>query len=83
MEDLLKPLDATFRSFYERGYRTWYDIWSQVVAADSSGNATDSGYGFLTQRNTIIPHHPTLPVGLEPDSSGWVTAQSDWTTAAI
>lgn len=70
MEDLLKPSDATFRSFYERGYRTWYDIWSQVVAADSSDNAADSGYGFLTQRNTIIPHHPTLPVGLEPDSSG-------------
>ncbi|KXJ86567.1 hypothetical protein Micbo1qcDRAFT_236875 [Microdochium bolleyi] len=79
MDDILKPSDATFRSFYQRGYLAWSEVLDQARAR------ADNTASFLSPLVDSISEaclqHPTLPIGLEPDDSGLITARSTWTTA--
>jgi len=70
MEDSLRPTDSAFKLLYERGYRTWYKLW-----ADAAG---DFSLPPCLEAEHLFPQHPVLPVGLDPDDSGLVTAKSTW-----
>ncbi|KAI5866408.1 hypothetical protein GGS23DRAFT_602766 [Durotheca rogersii] len=71
LEDALRPTDDAFKAFYERGYRTWYKLW-----ADAVGDCTLPSTCLEWEHR--FPQHPFLPVGLDPDNSGLVTAKSTW-----
>lgn len=71
MEDSLRPTDDTFRAFYEQGYRTWCKFWVGA-AANCSLPST------CLEMEQLFLQHPVLPVGLDPDDSGLVTAKSTW-----
>lgn len=71
LEDALRPTDDTFKAFYERGYRTWYKLWAGA-AGDCVLPLT------YLESEDHFPHHPVLPVGLNPDDSGLVTAKPTW-----
>ncbi|KPM35998.1 hypothetical protein AK830_g10567 [Neonectria ditissima] len=71
LEDALRPTDETFKAFYERGYRAWYKLRTNA-AGDCSLPST------CLEWEHIFPQHPRLPMGLEPDESGLVTAKSTW-----
>lgn len=74
LEDALRPTDDTFKAFYKRGYRTWYKLWP-----GAAGNGALPPTYLEWER--LFPHHPALPVGLELDDSGLVTAKSTWTSS--
>ncbi|RSL88205.1 hypothetical protein CEP52_015291 [Fusarium oligoseptatum] len=74
LEDVLRPTDNTFKAFYDRGYRTWYKLWA--------GAANDCTLPLTClEWEHHFPQHPILPVGLDPDDSGLVTAKSTWLSA--
>ena len=71
LEDALRPTDDAFKAFYERGYRTWHRLWAGA-ASDYALPST------CLEWEHHFPQHPRLPVGLDPDDSGLVTAKSTW-----
>lgn len=71
MEDSLRPTDGAFRTFYEQGYRNWYKFW-----IGAAGNC--SLPSTCLEMEQLFLQHPVLPVGLDPDDSGLVTAKSTW-----
>ncbi|KAF5019750.1 hypothetical protein F66182_8235 [Fusarium sp. NRRL 66182] len=74
LEDALKPKDDTFKAFYEHGYRTWHKLW-----AGAAQNCTLPPT--CLEWEHCFPQHPCFPVGLDPDSSGVVTAKSSWSSS--
>jgi hypothetical protein len=71
MEDSLRPTDDAFKAFYEQGYRTWYKFWVGA-ASDCSLPLT------CLEAEQLFVQHPVLPVGLDLDDSGLITAKSTW-----
>ena len=71
VEDALRPTDDAFKAIYEQGYRTWYNAWERP-AGDCSLPST------CLDPEQLFPQHPVLPVGLDLDDSGLVTANSTW-----
>lgn len=71
MEDSLRPTDDAFKAFYEQGYRAWYKLW---VGADGDSPLPST----CLEAEQLFPQHPVLPVGLDLDDSGLVTAKSTW-----
>lgn len=71
LEDVLRPTDDAFNAFYERGYRTWHNL--MTGAADGCTLPSE-----CLQWEHHFSQHPFLPVGLDPDESGLVTAKSTW-----
>jgi hypothetical protein len=74
LEDVPRPTDDAFKTFYERGYRTWHRLWAGAVG-DSTLPST------CLEWEHLFPQHPRLPVGLDPDDSGLVTAKSIWSSS--
>lgn len=74
MEDALRPSDAVYKAFYERGYRTWFALWKQACR-DRRLPST------CLDVDCLFPEHPFLPVGLDLDDSGLLTATSTWVPA--
>jgi hypothetical protein len=71
LEDALRPTDDAFKAFYEWGYRTWYKLRAGA-AGDHALRSTCLDWEHR------FPQHPVLPVGLDPDDSGLLTAKSTW-----
>ncbi|KAI2634953.1 hypothetical protein GGS26DRAFT_551935 [Hypomontagnella submonticulosa] len=71
MEDNLRPTDKAYKAIYEKAYKTWYRLWAGA-AKDYSLPLT------CLEAEQLFIHHPVLPVGLDPDDSGLVTAKSTW-----
>ncbi|KAI1421060.1 hypothetical protein F5Y12DRAFT_65640 [Xylaria sp. FL1777] len=74
MQDALRPNDEVFRTYYEKGYKTWFELWEKA-SANYDLPAT------CLQFENIYPQHPHLPNGLHVDKSGLVIARTTWVPA--
>lgn len=75
MEDALQPSEQVLRATYEKGYRTWSNIYDLSIA-DSS-----LPWDCLQQIESVFPEHPYFPGDLVIDSHAmFVKAVSTWST---
>lgn len=75
MADCLRPTDDAFKAVYERAYRLWYTLWKDPVATDSSFPPE-----CLQKKPPSFPQHPYIPLGVDTDEMGILTATSYWAT---
>ncbi|RSL69548.1 hypothetical protein CEP53_002174 [Fusarium sp. AF-6] len=73
--DALQPDNETYRSVYEKGYKTWWALWKQASADPGLPSA-------CLKLDNIFPGHPYFPVGLDLGSTGLLTATSTWITTS-
>ncbi|EPE26240.1 hypothetical protein GLAREA_02152 [Glarea lozoyensis ATCC 20868] len=79
MQDAVRPTEEAFRAMYERGYRTWSNLF-ELAMEDMKAYPTE----LMFQLETAFPHHPSFPTNLNTDKrfadTVLVYGTSTWTT---